>query len=159
MGKMFFNSSSFDYFKRDEPVAYMEKIPKGRTKKTKTPQPPPMQKAQEKIIKNKDGTITLQKQDKGGFNQTINIYTGRQRATGTKGKGQNTIVKPKVELFTPSGRPDFKKWELYQSSYYNQLIDDRLFGNEIDEDFVEELESITKLNMFNVFNNNNKPEA
>ena len=39
------------------------------------------------------------------------------------------------------------------------LIDDRLFGNEIDEDFVEELESITKLNMFNVFNNNNKPEA
>ena len=124
---MFFNSSSFDYFKRDEPVAYMEKRPKGRTKKTKTPQPPPpMQKAKEKIIKNKDGTITLQKQDKGGFNQTINIYTGRQRATGTKGKGQNTIVKPKVELFTPSGRPDFKKWELYQSSYYNQLIDNRL---------------------------------
>ena len=39
------------------------------------------------------------------------------------------------------------------------VIDDRLFENEIDKDFIEELESITKLNMFNVFNNNNKPEA
>ena len=39
------------------------------------------------------------------------------------------------------------------------VIDDRLFENEIDKDFIEALESITKLNMFNVFNNNNKPEA
>lgn len=37
------------------------------------------------------------------------------------------------------------------------IIDDRLFGEE--EDFIEEAETITKLSMFNVFNNDNKPEA
>tara|TARA_R100001224_G_scaffold105896_1_gene79949 strand:- start:1016 stop:1318 length:303 start_codon:yes stop_codon:yes gene_type:complete len=39
------------------------------------------------------------------------------------------------------------------------VIDDRLFGNEMDEGFIEEAESITKLNMYNIFNNDNKPEA
>ena len=37
------------------------------------------------------------------------------------------------------------------------IIDDRLFGEE--EVFIEEAETITKLSMFNLFNNYNKPEA
>tara|TARA_R100001594_G_scaffold15114_1_gene31850 strand:+ start:1934 stop:4210 length:2277 start_codon:yes stop_codon:yes gene_type:complete len=130
MGKMFFSNSSMDYFKREpEPVIPQKAPKKKRVKKGK--EPPQMKvakeaKTKEKVIKNKDGTITLQKIDKGGFTQTINIYTGRQRATGVKAKGQNSIQKESPLLFTPSGRPDFNKFKLYQSSFYNQLIDDRL---------------------------------
>ena len=122
---MFFSNSSMDYFKREtEPVIPQKAPKKKRVKKVKAP--PPMKVAKEKVIKNKDGTISLQRIDKGGFTQTINIYTGRQRATGVKAKGQNSLQKETAQLFTPSGRPDFNKFKLYQSSFYNQLIDDRL---------------------------------
>ena len=123
MGKMFFNNSSYDFFKRDEPIGYMEARPKPKKVKVKTTKtPPPMAKAKERVVKNKDGTITLHKIDKGGFTQTINIYTGRQQPSALKAKGQRNVKKDKTTLFTPNGRPDFKKWELYQSAFYNQLI-------------------------------------
>ena len=58
MGKMFFNNSSYDFFKRDEPIGYMEAIPKPKKVKVKTTKtPPPMAKAKERVVKNKDGTI------------------------------------------------------------------------------------------------------
>ena len=127
MGKMFFNNSSYDFFKRDEPIGYMEARPKPKKVKVKTTKtPPPMAKAKERVVKNKDGTITLHKIDKGGFTQTINIYTGRQQPSALKAKGQRSVRKDKTTLFTPNGRPDFKKCELYQSAFYNQLINDRL---------------------------------
>ena len=142
MSKMFFNNSTYDFFKKEaRDPAYLEK----RKKKVSAKKPPiaakPMKTAKERLVKNRDGTITMLKQDKGGFTQTINIYTGRQRATGIKAKGQNTVRKEEPKLFTPSGRPDFKKWELYLSSFNNQLIDDRLKrlkANTIDLDYLDE---------------------
>ena len=47
----------------------MEARPKPKKVKVKTTKtPPPMAKAKERVVKNKDGTITLHKIDKGGFN-------------------------------------------------------------------------------------------
>ena len=111
MGRMFFNNSSMDYFKREPEPVIPQKAPK-KKKAKKTIEPPQMKvakeaKTKERVIKNKDGTISLQRIDRGGFTQTINIYTGRQRATGVKAKGQNSIQKESPVLFTPSGRPDF----------------------------------------------------
>tara|TARA_R110000824_G_scaffold226009_1_gene413675 strand:+ start:295 stop:612 length:318 start_codon:yes stop_codon:yes gene_type:complete len=48
------------------------------------------------------------------------------------------------------------------SGALKMLIDEKVFGNPIGEQLsINELESMSKLNMFNVFNNNNsnKPEA
>ena len=135
MGGIFFNNSTYDFFKKDKDVGLTQARPpikKVKVKKTKPP--PPMKIAKEKVVKNRDGTITLHKIDKGGFTQTINIYTGRQSARGIKAKGIKSVPKEKSELFTPSGRPDFKKWSLYQSSFQNQLITDRLLRLKDKED-------------------------
>ena len=112
MGGIFFNNSTYDFFKKDKDLGYMEASPpikKVKVKKTKPP--PPMKKAKDKVVRNRDGTITLHKIDKGGFTQTINIYTGRQQAKGIRAKGTKSVIKDKSEFFTPSGRPDFKKWD------------------------------------------------
>ena len=40
------------------------------------------------------------------------------------------------------------------------VIDEKVFGNPVSEQLsIDELESISKLDMFNIFNNKNKPEA
>lgn len=46
------------------------------------------------------------------------------------------------------------------SNALKMVIDEKVFGNPINEQLsIDELESISKLDMFNIFNNKNKPEA
>jgi len=46
------------------------------------------------------------------------------------------------------------------SNALKMVIDEKIFGNPINEQLsIDELESISKLDMFNIFNNKNKPEA
>ena len=46
------------------------------------------------------------------------------------------------------------------SSALKMIIDEKIFGNPVSEQLsIDELESMSKLDMYNIFNNKDKPEA